>query len=313
MIQPRPLTGPSAARAEESTAGARPGQVPHAARPPSRLCILSLSMVRTPSGDPDREASLAAMSRLAGLGFGVGLGLEPSERSALGWTTLAELIERAGRLTLARGFVAGASSEPVSGAASIADQLEGVTRQAGAIEEAGGVPLLLPLAALARRRASENEYIEVYHALLARMSGPVLIDWTGPRLRPELFDYFPGKSFERVMALDPTKVRGARFALLDVAREARLRRELLTRDQLLFTADREHLAHLLLGINPGPAQLSVHAPSRFTELAGLPLALGDFSHAMLAGATGDAEALSVALARLENGDAEGFVAGLPVR
>ena len=64
---------------------------------------------------------------------------------------------------------------------------------------------------------------------------------------------------ERVMALEPTKVRGARLALFDVAREARLRRELLTRDQLLFTADRRNLAVLLRGGNPATLHASLTA------------------------------------------------------
>src|SRR5262249_55569260 len=154
---------------------------------------------------------------------------------------LRELVKAAGELGLAQGFVAGAGSDLAGSAIPIGEQIDAIAEQAAAIEEAGGVPLLLPLASLSRRRMKEEEDVEVYKTLLARINGPVLVDWVGPKVRPELLDYFPGKSFERVMALDPAKVRGARFGQLDVTREARVRRELLGREQVLFTADRAQL------------------------------------------------------------------------
>jgi hypothetical protein len=92
-----------------------------------------------------------------------------------------------------------------------------------------------------------------------------------------------------------------------VAREARVRRELLSRDQLLFTADRVQLASLLLGANPGMPLAKVPEPARFTELAGRSIALGDFSHALLTGMTANAEVLAAALERLEAGDLAGYL------
>jgi hypothetical protein len=134
--------------------------------------------------------------------------------------------------------------------------------------------------------------------LLERCEGPVLLDWTGPRLRPELQDYFPGDSFERVLALEPEKVRGIRFAQLDIAREARVRRALLARGQVMLTADREHLAFLLLGANPGFPPESLRPEEGSLALAGREGGLGDFSHALLSGPTIRAEVLADALRRL---------------
>lgn len=312
MVQPRPLTGSSSVRPGEAVASpSRTGQVPRGERQILRLCILSVSAVRAPGDEIDWEPTAAEQRRLAALGFGIALGLERSERSVLGWERLRELAKRTGALGLAQGFVAGAGCEQAGNAPSIGDQIEGIVQQAGAIEEAGGVPVLLPLASLSRRRAREDEYVEVYRALLARIGGPVLLDWTGPRERPELLDYFPGKSFERVMALDPAKVRGARFALADVAREVRVRRELLTRDQLLFSADRAHSQPLLLGANPGMVAETIPEPLRFTEFAGRAVALGEFSHVLLSGVVGHAEALSAALERLAAGDLAGYLERMP--
>lgn len=306
MLQPQSKSGAPAARPGETPASAvRSGQVPRGDRPLLRLCILSVSARRAPDGEIDPDANAAELRRLAGLGFGLALGLDPAERAELGWSRLLELVRRTGVLGLAQGFTVGASVEPAGGVASIGDQLEAVAQQAQAIEEAGGVPLILPLAALSRRRCKEEEYVEVYRTLLGRVGGPVLLDWTGPKLRPELLDYFPGKSFERVMALEPTKVRGARFALLDVVRETRLRRELATRDQLLFSADRKHLGSLLLGSNPGMPSERIPEPLRTIEFAGRAVALGEFSHAFVSDAAERAELLAEALARLAAGDAAG--------
>ncbi len=312
MVQPRPLTGSSSVRPGEAAASpSRAGQVPRGERQILRLCILSASAVRGSGGEIDWESTATEQRRLAGFGFGLALGLDTGERSALGWDRLRELAKRTGSLSLAQGFVAGAGSEQAGNAPTIGDQIEGVVQQAGAIEEAGGVPVLLPLAVLSRRRAREDEYVEVYRTLLGRIGGPVLLDWTGPRERPELLDYFPGKSFERVMALDPAKVRGARFALFDVAREARVRRELLARDQLLFSADRAHISHLLLGANPGMVAARLPEPLRFTEFAGRSVALGEFSHALLSGAVDRAEELAAALERLAAGDLAGYLERVP--
>ena len=306
MVQPRSLTGTSAAKPIEFAATPpRAGQVPGGGRPLQRLCVLSVPAVRAAEA-VDWEATAAEQRRLAGLGFGIALGLEPLERAALGWDGLRELVQRTGKLGLAQGYLAGAGCDQAGNAIPIGEQIDAIVAQAGAIEEAGGVPLCLPLASLSRRRAREDEYVEVYRALLARVAGPVLIDWVGPSVRPELLDYFPGKSFERVMALDPAKVRGARFAQLDVTREARVRRELLARDQLLLTADRAQLATLLLGANPGAPLARLPESTRATELAGRSVALGDFSHALLTGMNGGAETLAAALERLEASDLAGY-------
>jgi len=296
----RPLTGGT--RPPETVASEpRRGQVPQTGRAAARLCVLSAD----PRAGSDEGALVAEARRLAGLGFAVGLGLDPEPRTRLGWKGLASWIHAVGAAAPAHGFVAGASMEQVGGAASIGDQLEAVVEQCAAIEAAGGVPLLLPLAALSRRRAREEEYVEAYQTVLARVAGPVLLDWTGPRVRPELLDYFPGQSFERVLTHDPAKVRGARFALLDVAREVRLRRACTARDQVLFSADRAHLAWMLLGANPGTPPARVPVAERFTELAGQPVGLGEFSHAILPGSFAQAEALAAALERLAAGDADG--------
>jgi hypothetical protein len=303
MIQPQAQSGTPAARVP--TDPVRAGQVPSSEHALPRSCFIAVATLARGGAQVDWDACATELRGLAQLGFGPALGIEPAERAALSQANLTESIRRAGKLGLAHGFIAGAAC--TSGVGSIMEQIGIVAAEAQAIEEAGGVPVLLPLATLSRRRAKEEEYVEVYRTLLASVSGPVIIDWTGPRVRPELLDYFPGKSFERVMALEPAKVRGARLATHDVTREVRLRRELLARDQVLFTSDRAHLAHLLLGANPGFEPTRPPAAVRMTELAGHPLALGDFSHAILGALAGRENELRAALERLAAGDVPGYL------
>lgn len=287
--------------AAAAAAPARSGQVPSGTAPVVRLAYLA------PPAEASAELAVAAAKRLSALGFGIALGTESSERRSRSSAEHLALVRTLGALALPTGFVAGAGDESANGAPTLADELAAVVREAQAIEEAGGVPLILPLVVLSRRRAKESEYVEAYRALFARLGGPLLVDWTSVKLRPELYDYFPGASFERVMALEPTKVRGARVALLDVAREAKLRRALATREQLLFTADRAHLAPLLFGGNPAAPPTAIVPVQKHVELAGRSVALGDFSHALLALPEGE-EALARALERLGAGDLAGWKA-----
>ena len=282
-------------------APARSGQVPSGTAPVARLVYLA-----PPAGAPV-DLVVAAARRLSALGFGLALGTEVAERRARSPVEHQALVRTLGALALPTGFVAGAGDESASGAPTLSDEIAAVVREAQAIEEAGGVPLILPLSVLSRRRAKESEYVEAYHAVFARLGGPLFVDWTSAALRPELYDYFPGASFERVLALEPTEVRGARIALFDVAREAKLRRVLAARDQLLFTADRAHLAPLLFGGNPAAPPAAFVPTQKQVELAGRSVALGDFSHALLA-LPGREEALAKALEHLSAGDLAGWQA-----
>lgn len=289
------------ASSAERAAPARSGQVPSGTAPAARLAYLAVPDLASP------EAVISAAKRLSALGFGIARGTESAERRSRSSAEHLALVRALGALALPTGFVAGAGDESADGAPTLADELAAVVREAQAIEEAGGVPLILPLVVLSRRRAKESEYVEAYRALFARLGGPLLVDWTSAKLRPELYDYFPGASFERVLALEPTKVRGARVALLDVAREAKLRRALAARDQLLFTSDRAHLAPLLLGGNPAAPASAFVPVQKHVELAGRSVALGDFSHALLAFPERE-EALARALERLAVGDLAGWKA-----
>lgn len=276
----------------------RPGQVPVSSPLMRRVCFAAARFVliedapeRAGEGAPggaavDWDASWALRRRLHDVGFPLAEGLDLAERERVGWEALKRsLAERAAR-GLPAGFLFGAGAEQLSLAPSIPELVAGVVEQVQAIEEAGGVPVILPLVPLARRRASEREHVEVFRALLDRVGGPVLLEGVGSGGSPALHGAFPGRSFERVLELGPDKVRGARVARFAPDDLARLRSTLPERGQALLVGDDPRFARTLVGSEP--------APRRSTELAGRTIALGAFAH----GASRLVEALCGPLGRL---------------
>jgi hypothetical protein len=259
----------------------------------------------------DWETTAAQRARLGNLGFGVAEAMDTAQRFFLGWESAARLIRATGGLRLARGFCAGAGTDHLADVRGVDDLALGVAHQCAFIADAGGVPVLLPMPWLAQHGADEDTYVDAYARILARVDGPVIVHWLGAMFLPALAGYFPGASFRRVMALDPSKVRGAKLSLLDPALEVELRRELLARDQILFTGDDLNFARLILGgdFDPelAPSTAAVPAISHTTRLAENEVALGDFSHALLGVLDGIAAPAAEALEHLDAGDASAYL------
>jgi len=240
----------------------------------------------------DWESTLALRKNLARLGFGVAEAMDTAQRFLIGWECARRLIELTGAARLKHGFVAGAGVDHLEEIGSEDELVEGVVHQVGVIQAAGGAAVLLPLVWLPQRGYDEEGYLRVYARIVDAVEGPLFVHWLGEMFLPALSGYFPGRSFERVMAHDPTKVRGAKLSLLDAQLERRLRRELLEREQILLTGDDFHFGELMAG---GP--LRGH-----TEIGGRRVALGDFSHGLLGIFDGVAEPASLALGFLAHGD-----------
>lgn len=256
----------------------------------------------------DWEATLGFRRHLDAHGFGVAEAMDTAQRFEIGWELARELITRCGALGLRNGFCAGAGTDQRPGAARASELADAVIEQAAFIEDCGGVPVILPMPALALRRAEAREYLEIYGAIFRAARGPVIVHWLGPAFLPALEGYFPGDSFSRVMALAPQTARACKLSLLDAALEVRVRRELLPRDQFVLTGDDFHFARMILGGDPAGAPPAAPPPvERWTRFAGHELALGDFSHALLGVLDAIATPARRALDALERGDVAGYL------
>ncbi len=250
----------------------------------------------------DWEATAGVRRFLAGEGFGVAEAMDTAQRFQIGWPVAKRLIEECGALGLGQGFVAGAGTDQRAGVGSRAELVDAVVEQCAMIRAAGGVPVVLPMPWLVAEGCGPEDYVDVYRAIVRQAGGPLLVHWLGAMFLPELDGYFPGDSFDRVMDLDPEVVCGCKLSLLDSALELRVRRRLLPRGQVVFTGDDFAFGRLMRGGDPGVADTGIAPVESWRELDGRPLALGDFSHALLGVFDAIARPASLALRALAAGD-----------
>ncbi len=246
----------------------------------------------------DLDATMTLRRHLDALGFGVAEAMDTAQRFFLGWQNAERLIGACGALRLRHGFVAGAGVDHLTQVRNQADLVDGVAFQVEAIQAAGGLAIILPLVWLPQHDAGEQDYVDVYGAIFRQCRGPLFVHWLGAMFLPALAGYFPGQSFDRVMALAPDKVRGCKLSLLDATHEKRVRAELLPRDQIVLTGDDFHFSDLIAGDDATIV--------RRTRIGEHDVALGAFSHALLGVLDGVALPASVALAMLTRGDDAGF-------
>ncbi|MEC9048383.1 MAG: DUF993 family protein [Planctomycetota bacterium] len=235
-------------------------------------------------------------------GCGVAEAMDTAQRFFLGWPAARRLIAETGALHLEHGFCAGAGTDQLKRVGRRSDLVDAVVEQCAYITSHGGVPVVLPMPWLCEQRAGEREFVEVYEAIIRAVRGPILLHWLGPMFLPALEGYFPGRSFEKVMAIDPATVRGCKLSLLDRGFEEQVRKDLLASEQLVLTGDDFHFGALLLGDG--------EAPSRTTTVGDREVAFGDFSHALLGVLDATARPTVAALQRLQEGDPAGFTAAM---
>lgn len=257
----------------------------------------------------DWESTMALRRWLDTNGFGIAEAMDTAQRFHLGWHGARELIERTAALGLPHGFVAGAGTDHLPAVRTATDLIDGVVAQARFIQQRGGIPMLLPMPWLSIHQHPAAEYLRVYGEIVRQLDGPLFLHWLGPMFLPALQGYFPGDSFERLLASAPDKLRGCKLSLLDDAFELRLRRQLLPRDQIVLTGDDFHFGRLLLGGNPqGAPPTTAPAIERHTTIGPHRVALGDFSHGLLGIFDGIAGPAGRALQALARGDVAAFLA-----
>lgn len=241
----------------------------------------------------DWDATMAFRRHLARHGFGIAEAMDTAQRFNLGWDGARRLIESCGRLDLRGGFVAGAGTDHLSSIDSTKELVDGVLHQCRVIADNGGIAVILPMPWLTANRCADDVYLDVYARIIAGAPGPLIIHWLGPMFLPELDGYFPGDSFERILAIDPSVVRGAKLSMLDADLEIRVRRGMLERGQVMLTGDDYHFGGLIEG-DGGAASTEVRLGDR-------PIGLGDFSHALLGIFDAIAAPMGIALRLLAHG------------
>ncbi|MDP6956137.1 MAG: DUF993 family protein [Planctomycetota bacterium] len=242
------------------------------------------------------EATAHLRRRLAAAGLGIAEAMDTAQRFSIGWEGARRLITLCAELDLPRGFVAGAGSDCDPGAADGPALARAVASEAAFIRSAGGTPVILPLPYLTLNNCGPDETVDLYRAIVEACDGPLYIHWLGEMFMPSLAGYFPGDSFERVMALDREKILGVKLSLLDAERERSMRRALANEGQLVLTGDDLHFSSLIAGEDePGPNGVTDTGATN-----------GTFSHALLGILDAIALPAGLALGFLDHGDRRRF-------
>ncbi|NAZ87089.1 DUF993 family protein [Kineococcus sp. T90] len=250
--------------------------------------------------DLDWEATLAFRRRLWGLGLGVAEAMDTAQRGmGLDWTATAELVRRSAAEAAACGgrIAAGAGTDHLApGAHPLADVAAAYEQQVAVVEDAGAQVVLMASRHLAASATGPQDYAAVYARLLQQVQRPVVLHWLGEVFDPALAGYWGSRdvaaatdAFVELVGAHAAKVDGVKVSLLDADHERELRRR-LPAGVRLYTGDDFNYPELIAGeVVDGREH---------------------HSDALLGIFAGIAPAAAAALARLDEGDAEGFHAAL---
>jgi hypothetical protein len=250
-----------------------------------------------PSGAPaiDWDATMAFRRHLDGLGLGIAEAMDTAQRGmGLDWAGALELIART-RAELPDALVfngCGTDQLDAGAVRSLDDVRRAYMEQVEAIQKLGGRLIVMASRALAAVATSPDDYLRVYRDVLAASDQPVVLHWLGEMFDPALRGYWGASSFEEAMetalaviADDPSKVDGIKISLLDKVKEIVMRRR-LPAGVKMYTGDDFNYPELIAGDEHG------------------------HSHALLGIFDPLAPAAAHAIARLGDGDVEGFHATL---
>jgi hypothetical protein len=244
----------------------------------------------------DWDKTIAFRSYLWDLGLGVAEAMDTAQRGmGLDWPGAQQLIRRA--LAAARdrpgALIAcgvGTDHLPVTPDVTIDDVIRAYEEQIETIEAMGGRIILMASRALAKAAQSPDDYIRVYDRILSQVKEPVIIHWLGEMFDPALSGYWgSGDHLEAmetclsIIADHADKVDGVKISLLSKEKEISMRRR-LSQGVRMYTGDDFNYAELIAGDENG------------------------YSDALLGIFDAIAPAASAGLARLAEGDEDGFQA-----
>ncbi|MEC9475791.1 MAG: DUF993 family protein [Planctomycetota bacterium] len=250
------------------------------------------------SDDVNWSQTMAFRQHLASHGFGIAEAMDTAQRFELGWSAARRLIEECGALQLDTGFIAGAGADQRDDIEDLTALIDAVVEQVAIIQSVGGIPIVLPMPWLCRWNCDEEQFVTTYRSIFEQCQGPLFIHWLGPMFLAELEGYFPGDSLQKILEIDPAKVRGVKMSMLDHDLEVAVRRRCRERGQIVLTGDDFHFSALIEGDGK--------VPTGTVSLGDQQIPEGEFSHALLGVLDGVAVPAGRALRHLAAGDVSGY-------
>jgi hypothetical protein len=242
----------------------------------------------------DWDKTIAFREYLWDLGLGVAEAMDTAQRGmGLDWNGARELIRRALEAAKHRPGVkiacgVGTDHLDANARVSIDDITRAYEQQIETIEGMGGQLIVMASRALARAAQSPEDYARVYGRILRQVKQPVIIHWLGEMFDPALAGYWGAAdhtaAMETCLAVlqeHAAKIDGIKISLLSKEKEISMRRR-LPEGVRMYTGDDFNYAELIAGDEEG------------------------YSDALLGIFDAIAPAASAGLARLANGDIQGF-------
>jgi hypothetical protein len=208
----------------------------------------------------DWDATLAFRQQLWDQGLGLAEAMDTAQRGmGVDWPTALELIQRTMRAAKAHPMAprvacgAGTDHMTLAELTSSAAIAAAYSRQAEAIEAAGGQLILMASRAFPAIKAGPDTYHRVYRHLIDGAKEPVILHWLGDMFDPALTGYWGSTDVAAasdfvlgLIAENPGKVDGIKISLLDQAHEEAFRAR-LPEGVRLYTGDDFNYAPLIEG------------------------------------------------------------------
>jgi hypothetical protein len=268
----------------------------------NRIAYAAAHVVANPLADVDPwldtaidwDKTIAFRHYLWDLGLGVAEAMDTAQRGGgLDWPAAKELIRRALEAAKTRPGVkiaSGVGTDHLAPGANVTidDIIRAYEEQVEAVEAMGGRIVLMASRALAAAAKTPDDYAKVYGRILSQVREPVMIHWLGEMFDPALAGYWGSADHKAAMENclgilkdHAAKVDGVKISLLSKEKEIEMRRR-LPDGVKMYTGDDFNYAELIAGDEEG------------------------YSHALLGIFDAIAPAASAGLAKLADGDLQGF-------